>query len=182
MISIPTPSRHTPVTVLFSGGMNSTYLLYRLACIRPVRAVSVLPAEKLFVHNLVKIIEQYSGNNITFSYLNGTLTGEKIIAIQKLFGGIVYDGTTDQFDQIYPINELHWMPLFLHSKEDIIHDYMSIGKEYLFDLTWNCYYWEGKECGECTECYATKSLRRNWPWKKSFLHDIDNESDNEYIS
>lgn len=187
-MKIPIPDDCKKISVLFSGGMDSTALLYLLVtqCLEenrniPIKCYSMkVGAEEKVCSNILSWFFNRFSMDISFQFLSKfpMFIRPAVETIQLIDPSYVYTGCnkviTDEFtptkyikNDTPPVrgpalNSHHLRPFIDIDKRDIAKIYYDYQILDLLDLTFSCGSLEkqGKEFFPCNQCYFC--MERNW--------------------
>lgn len=189
-MNIEIPNDCKVAHLLFSGGVDSTLLLYLLAKEQQNKKNFVIKCygmniNKYDVHyvrckNIIKEIELKFNTNIYFKTFNQLFWIKTIVnRILELEPGLVFSGCNKVLDFLQPSNyipydtppvrgeafsEFHARPFIDLDKSEIIQCYIQENIVSLLNMTYSCGYQKETECGNCYFC-----LEKDWALKQCNL-------------
>jgi PP-loop superfamily ATP-utilizing enzyme len=188
------PDNTEKIHLLFSGGVDSTILLYLLCKEKQERNLSIpvichiMPPKLKNADVIISYISEKFSHPIELMFWKKKFLIRRLVDnIQKIYGGVVFSGCnrvlTEEFTPSYHIpgdtppvrgpalNEAHLRPFIDMDKAEIVKIYVENNEMTLLDKTISCGAYNdetGVGCGG--ECYFC--LEREWAFKEN---NINNE-------
>jgi 7-cyano-7-deazaguanine synthase in queuosine biosynthesis len=182
-MKIVIPEDCKTVHVLFSGGVDSTILLYLLLLEKQNRGeldiicyglqMSKHGAQYLRCQQILNVLEEKFNTKIPFRTFTQKFILRKFVErLLSVNNGCVFSGCNKVLDVLNPtnyipgdtppvrgnpFNEFHVRPFIDMDKKQIISYYIQYDIKDLFNLTYSCGFNQQTPCGDCYFC-----LEREW--------------------